>query len=391
MPFVTKARTPADPTLRGLTAGMTSYERQVYEVYFKALNNLKKQLGDRRVLKDILSAIEAGNPADAAVAFNWREFIPKLEPAIQIQSKQVADLANKTAKTLPRNARFDADFKASDPRAIAWAQQRAGLQIKNITAETQKAVSGLIVDALRMKRTREEIITMLTQTVGLDNRQSRALGNYYVKTLDKFLEDGLSYEDASARAKKLGERYQKRLLKQRATRIARTEIAAAANAGRYLSWQEADSLGLVTAGSKKRWITAGDERTCPICGPMNGKEISWESPWEFGDLMPPVHPNCRCAAVLVMGEIGVIKRYYSAADGEETWQNYDYKWRKISEEIREERGKCERCGSTKDLTVEHKKRLRDGGAKYDRSNLRVLCRSCNGRKARLGTKLRKAE
>jgi hypothetical protein len=47
------------------------------------------------------------------------------------------------------------------------------------------------------------------------------------------------------------------------------------------------------------------------------------------------------------------------------------------------------CGKKSDLTVDHKKRLKDGGAKYDRKNLRVLCRACNGKMARLGTKLRK--
>lgn len=36
---------------------------------------------------------------------------------------------------------------------------------------------------------------------------------------------------------------------------------------------------------------------------------------------------------------------------------------------------------TSDLTVDHIVAMRNGGAPYDRTNLTVLCRSCNGRKA----------
>jgi len=38
------------------------------------------------------------------------------------------------------------------------------------------------------------------------------------------------------------------------------------------------------------WVTAGDERTCPECGPLDGQEFPM-------DKMPPIplHPQCRCA------------------------------------------------------------------------------------------------
>jgi len=37
------------------------------------------------------------------------------------------------------------------------------------------------------------------------------------------------------------------------------------------------------------WVTAGDERTCPQCGPLDGKEFPV-------DQLPPIpkHPQCRC-------------------------------------------------------------------------------------------------
>ena len=37
------------------------------------------------------------------------------------------------------------------------------------------------------------------------------------------------------------------------------------------------------------WITKDDERTCPICGLLNGRM------WREGDgFVPPAHDHCRC-------------------------------------------------------------------------------------------------
>lgn len=43
-----------------------------------------------------------------------------------------------------------------------------------------------------------------------------------------------------------------------------------------------------------QWRTAGDERTCPECGPLDG--VSWERGSNpLGS--PPLHTNCRCMIV----------------------------------------------------------------------------------------------
>lgn len=43
------------------------------------------------------------------------------------------------------------------------------------------------------------------------------------------------------------------------------------------------------------WETANDERTCPICGPMDGKRFSWAKPPRVG-LPGHCHPQCRCSS-----------------------------------------------------------------------------------------------
>ena len=399
MPFVTnsviisKARKKNDPTLRPVKAGLNKQEKEIYDIYIRALGGMANDMDNTNVLRAIQGAIEAGNPLDASVAFQWEEFITSLNRVVPNLANQVAASANISAKDLPKRISIESNFTAADPRAVAWAQQRAGARIAGITKESQKAVAEAISSGLKTALTRGEVVERLRNIVGLDARQARALGNFYEKNLQQLLEEGYTYEEAVEEVTKLSKQYRERLLTQRATRIARTETLAAANAGRMLSWAEADARGLLPPDSVKRWKTATDERTCPVCQPLHNVAVPWQGIFTTGDMMPPAHPNCRCTAVIVPGtftfEKSVEKRYYRFADGEETWRNYDYKWRKIANELKRKVGKCQRCGKKSDLTVDHKKRLKDGGAKYDRKNLRVLCRACNGRMARLGTKLRK--
>ena len=95
---------------------------------------------------------------------------------------------------------------------------------------------------------------------------------------------------------------------RRAASIATTEVTRMYASGNLMAWQ---SSGLVGA---KRWMTAVDERVCPICGPLHNKIVEIDQTWEFTPEMlaanpqlkralgnqpasytaPPAHPNCRC-------------------------------------------------------------------------------------------------
>ena len=332
MPFVRKARPLSDPNLRKPNAGLTKYEKVIYDIYSKAFQGVQNQLGDKKVLNDIIDALKANSAARVPNAINWRTFVISLDKTVPTLTAQIAAMANLHSKNLPKKIRYEYNFESKDPRAIAWAQTQAGKRIQGITLETQQAVANLISDGLRTKLTREEIIAQLRQTVGLDKRQSRALGTFYERRLNKYLEDGMTYEQAAAKAEKEGYKYRTRLVKQRAIRIARTEISAATNAGRYLSWMEADERDLLPIGSTKRWITARDERTCDICAPMHGVEIAWEMPFSTGDQMPPPHPNCRCTAVIVPAEAPILKH----APGKHDQQSHAGNRKALNGEIAQE-------------------------------------------------------
>ena len=66
-------------------------------------------------------------------------------------------------------------------------------------------------------------------------------------------------------------------------------------------------------------------------------------------------------------------------------------WRALRDQVISARGKqCERCSARGFVIADHKVEIRDGGARLDPSNIRLLCAKCHGRKtaqakrARLG-------
>lgn len=93
----------------------------------------------------------------------------------------------------------------------------------------------------------------------------------------------------------------------RARRVAVTEVTRIYASGNLMAWQ---SSGVVTG---KRWMTAVDERVCPICGPLHNTLVEIDRTWEFTQAMldanpqlakalrgpaafvaPPAHVMCRC-------------------------------------------------------------------------------------------------
>ena len=78
------------------------------------------------------------------------------------------------------------------------------------------------------------------------------------------------------------------LTRRRALTIARTELAYAYAEGQ-LDGMQAD--GQLQVKLFAEWSTAGDDRVCPKCQPMDGKILKIE---EARGLIP-LHPDCRCA------------------------------------------------------------------------------------------------
>jgi SPP1 gp7 family putative phage head morphogenesis protein len=78
--------------------------------------------------------------------------------------------------------------------------------------------------------------------------------------------------------------------------VARTEVSRAYNAGHVAAYQ--------AAGIKRlRWLTAADERVCPVCAALDRKTAAVGDNFEGIDVdQPPAHPSCRCTTISVFGD-----------------------------------------------------------------------------------------
>ena len=80
------------------------------------------------------------------------------------------------------------------------------------------------------------------------------------------------------------------LEKRRALALARTEIVRAQAEGQLDSFEK---LGVEEVGILAEWSTAGDDKVCAQCEPLDGAVLTVQ---EARGLLPR-HPNCRCAYV----------------------------------------------------------------------------------------------
>jgi len=81
--------------------------------------------------------------------------------------------------------------------------------------------------------------------------------------------------------------------KVRASTIAVTETAVGLAGSSFALQADLEAQGVQTV---QRWLTAEDERVCPICGPLDHMtEDAWLAEFPTG---PPAHVNCRCVTVV---------------------------------------------------------------------------------------------
>lgn len=139
---------------------------------------------------------------------------------------------------------------------------RAYTSLKSITAEMESTVSDVLAMGIADGKGPREIARLLDKAI---------------------TGDGASLEIIDSLGRKIPAR-------RRAEILARTEVIRAhhsANIGEY------KAAGLMGIQIQAEHLTAGDDRVCSICAPLNGKRYSIEE----AEYIIPVHPQCRCVAL----------------------------------------------------------------------------------------------
>ena len=241
-----------------------------------------------------------------------------------------------TAKQAPVLLAFD----RTNPAAVAWAEARAAELVTRIAADTRLAIRALIARAFREGLTTAQTSRLIQDVVGFNLRpdqmatlstvnsrlvraeaRARATGQTQTATLyTERIRRGPARGQivrrtvrvpprgvGAARFDRLRARLTRRLLRQRAVLIARTETAAAAIQGQQALWDQNAQAGLLRGNELQEWVVANDERLCLVCRPMNGVKVPRGQPFQtsLGPVTgPPAHPACRCALVLAFPGAG---------------------------------------------------------------------------------------
>jgi hypothetical protein len=90
----------------------------------------------------------------------------------------------------------------------------------------------------------------------------------------------------------------------RADRLGQNESYKAVQVGKNMIWMAMEASGDLPSGTLKKWVTAQDERVCPVCGPLDQVTVAlhhkFSSPTGNEKFYAPgVHPRCRCRIEIV--------------------------------------------------------------------------------------------
>lgn len=281
----------ADPT--GAARALTATERE----YLRSFRNAIAMVEDQLREQSVLTAIASRNPDRVLSAIDWSAMAGAFSRVPDALTRQITEAANSAIRELAGNVAMR--FDMTNPMSIAWAEQRAGRLIAQITDEQRQLVRSYVMDAVRGGYTVDQTAARLESVVGLHDRWARAVDSNYQATFASVLDATGDPMRAAARATETAMKYRDRLVSSRARTIARTEIVQAHNRGRYQAWQEAVDQEFLDPRSQKEWVATDDERTCEICGPLDGERVQWDEPFSTGDDMPDAHPNCRCTAIVL--------------------------------------------------------------------------------------------
>jgi hypothetical protein len=192
------------------------------------------------------------------------------------------------ARKVNRIQRKEFEFDPASWSAKKWVDTEGGSLIVNLTAAQYKSVQALLQNQIYMGITSPYVLAdRIKYFVGLTEREALAV----VKFMRSLTEEGIPASAINTQV----ENYASFLHKNRAMRIARTELSNAYNFGQYDSLKQAAGEGWLPGDPEKSWM-AGGINPCEICEANESDgPIPLEAQFSSGHDHPTAHPNCECS------------------------------------------------------------------------------------------------
>jgi len=249
-------------------------------------------------IKDAIEkAFKSGRLDQVEAAIGWPDrVIPKMTADMEAVMYDTAVGAGKAAERFAP-AGVSLNMELAHPMAANFAKTHAADLVQELTQKGQKGLNRIMLHAFNEGLAPKQSAVLIEKCIGLLESDVVQIE----KLMGRLAGEGV----AQAEIDKQTARLAKRLLRRRATVIARTESIRAANAGQGMLW-EANSgrAGGLPSNIQKEWIVTPDDRLDPtVCLPMAGQRVQMNALFITGTNdnvpYPPAHPMCRCAMGLV--------------------------------------------------------------------------------------------
>lgn len=163
-------------------------------------------------------------------------------------------------------------------------------RIQGITKETQEAIRQILAKGLENGTHPRTLARQIREQVGLTRQGASTVAKYRAKL------EGEGRKPAVVN--RLVAKKTDALIAKRAQVIAQTEVARARGEGQRMQWERMVADGILKPEEwRVEWVTAHDERTCPVCAPVDGQRVRIGEPFltpAGPALNAPLHPLCRC-------------------------------------------------------------------------------------------------
>lgn len=194
--------------------------------------------------------------------------------------------------------RFADAFTTINAETIAFLERYALALVIDLEADVRANVKAILIRGAQEGWPVRLQAKAIAEAIGLNPRQELALWNVQRTVYQDAIAAGKNIVQAETAASKAMEKARARMVKYRATTIARTEVIRSQNAGQQAVWDQYQREGLLPMNATKVWIVTPDDRLCKRCRPLDGQEapLDGEFSTDVGGLgYPPLHSNCRCA------------------------------------------------------------------------------------------------
>ena len=284
-----KPKPDKNAALNKLRSFLTAAEPETVEIVVSCLQGQTNAI----TYKELRECYLAGGITD-------KQFTQWQKDYSQLITSTLAPQWQKAAEAGAQQVKDQYPYFVYEPAVSAgmdFIKQHGAELVTNLAVEQREALNAVIAHVSGYTAvTPDEAARIIRPCVGLTKPQALANARYREAVKQAFLKANPRSRESTAekKAAEAAARYAARQHRYRAQNIARTELAYAYNAGHYGATKDAQAQGYI-GDCVKVWLTAFDERVCPLCSAMDEEKKNMDEMFSNGKMLPPGHPSCRCA------------------------------------------------------------------------------------------------